>query len=441
MRPLISAIRQTAAVGSRASVDGWVQSVRKMKNVAFADIGDGSSVHSLNVVFDRPEQAAELSTGACVQVDGQIVESPGKQKFELQADSVKVLGPAGPDYPLQKKYHSREFLRQLPHLRWKTRQAAQVLRYRSWAMAQLQQFFIKNDVCQVNSPIITSSDCEGAGEVFTIEKSQEFFGKPAYLSVSSQLHLEVFAASLSRVWNMTPAFRAEASDTNRHLSEFWIAEVELAFISKLEELTKFCEHMTQATVPADAMREELLVSKRDGETRAKLENRWNIVSKPWTTLTYTEAVDLLNKSGKVPPLVWGQQLPSEHEKFLASELVNGITVVTDYPESFKPFYMKASEHQEPGKPTVACFDVLFPEIGEVVGGSMREDSYELLKRRMALKNMNSAGLEWYTDLRKFGSFPHGGYGLGFERLVMYLCGLDNVRDATGFVRGFGQLPC
>lgn len=309
----------------------------------------------------------------------------------------------------------------------------------------MQHYFDENEVVQVNSPILTSSDCEGAGEVFEVAKSKEFFGESAFLTVSSQLHLEVYAAALSRVWNFTPAFRAEESDTNRHLSEFWMVETELSFLENLRDLISFCEGMVRSAIPSTegcAMGSDLLKSKWNDEARAKLEKRWALASKPWEVISYTEAVELLNNSrnrsdGSLAAyLPWGSDLPSEHEKFLANDIVAGPVVVTDYPEKIKPFYMKKNDER-----TVSCFDVLFPEVGEIVGGSIREDDYTLLINRMRQFSMNAERLQWYTDLRKFGSFPHGGYGLGFERLVMYMCGLDNIRDATGFIRGVGQLPC
>lgn len=444
MKPLIRTILKNAHNNGSVSVHGWIQSVRKMKNVAFADVTDGSSPQPLNVVFENPQDAEILTTGTCIKIDGTLVKSKGRQDFELQAKHLSIFGQSPNDYPLQKKYHSKEFLRQLPHLRWKSKQAAQVLKYRNWALQSMKQFFDENDVVQVSSPILTSSDCEGAGKVFEISKSKEFFGEPAFLTVSSQLHLEVYAAALSRVWNLTPAFRAETSDTNRHLSEFWLVEAEICFLDDLRDLIFFCERMVRSALPSSscAMGMDLVKSKWNDEARVKMESRWAMASKPWEVITYTEAIELLNKSrnradGSVAAhLPWGSDLPSEHEKFLANEIVAGPVVVIDYPEQIKPFYMKRNDER-----TVSCFDVLFPEVGEIVGGSIREDNYDLLMERMRRFCMNAEKLRWYTDLRKYGSSPHGGYGLGFERLVMYMCGLDNIRDATGFIRGFGQLPC
>lgn len=436
MHPRLKVLEQVGP-GARAVANGWVESSRRMKRVAFADLTDGSSPRPLPVVLD-PAKHPTLNTGACVEIEGTLKESIGKQKVELEAEKVKVVGPAGGDYPLQKKYHSPEYLRQLPQLRWKTRQAQQILRYRSWALTQFANFFNSEDCVQVNSPILTASDCEGAGEAFKIAGSEEFFGKPVYLTVSSQLHLEVFAAALGRVWNATPAFRAEASDTNRHLSEFWMIEAELAFVNNLKELWGFCERQVKSAVPRGRQAEDLLASKRTSEACNKLESRWRILEKPWAAVEYREACNLLEQAFD-KGLVSNRPtdgLNSEHEKFLAGTIMNAPTVVTDYPSDQKPFYMLPS-----GPNTVACFDVLLPEIGEIVGGSLREHDELKLRQHMSTLGMDIAAMNWYLDLRKYGSFPHGGYGLGFERLVMYACGIDNIRDASGFSRGFGMCPC
>lgn len=412
-----------------------------MKRHAFADLSDGSSPTPIPVLLD-PAAAEPLTTGACVEIEGRVEKGPGKnQGLEIHASSAKILGESPSDYPLQKKYHSKEFLRQLPHLRWKTRTAQQVLRYRSWAINQISNYFLSQNCFQVNSPIITSSDCEGAGEVFKIEKSPEFFGKNAYLTVSSQLHLEVYAAALGRVWNLTPAFRAEASDTNRHLSEFWMIEPEFAFVD-FKELRDLCENMVKAAVPSAQMEEDLLASKRKQEDKDRLVERWNLLRGKWNTISYAEAVKIIQdehaKGNLQSSIAWGEGIASEHEKYLAGEVFKSPLFVTDYPSQSKPFYMKGST-EHPG--CVECFDLLIPQVGELVGGSMREDSYDLLLKKIRDAGMDEESLSWYLDLRKFGSFPHGGYGMGFERLIMYVCGLDNIRDAVGFIRGFNALRC
>lgn len=433
LKPLVPLILKQCP-GASTSVSGWVQSCRKMKNVAFIDINDGSSIQSLNVVT-TPDKVAGIQTGACVKIDGKLVESSGKQKLELQAENISIYGNVGSDYPLQKKYHSSEFLRTLPHLRWKTRHNAQILRTRSWMLSRLSQFFDSRRMVQVNTPVLTSSDCEGAGEVFELSKGPEFFGKNAYLTVSSQLHLEAYVAALNRVWTLTPAFRAEASDTNRHLSEFWLVEAELAFIDR-EQLIGVCIDMIHSIIPSAEIAQGLLDAKRSDEERAELETRWDWLGRDWPVISYTEALDLVNAESDLRPLKWGENIPSLHEKFIAGEIMKAPTVITDYPLSLKPFYMSKSSET-----TADCFDILLPEIGEIVGGSMRESDYDTLLKNIKASGMSLESIEWYLDLRKHGSFPHGGYGLGLERMIMYACGLDNIRDAVGFVRHFKNLPC
>lgn len=430
---------------SPVTVNGWVRSVRRLKRVAFADVSDGTSARSLMVVM-RPDEARGLSTGACVEVSGVLKPSQGAgQALELEAQKVTTLGAAGADYPLQKKYHTPEFLRSIPQFRWKGARNSSILRYRSYAHEQLSRFFAQHGFTHVQAPVLTSSDCEGAGEVFQVSApgSPGFFGgRPAYLTVSSQLHLEVYAAALSRVWNMTPAFRAEASDTNRHLSEFWMVEAELAFARSLRDVTGVCEAMVRAAVPAGPVAHDVLAAIRDPERRRAVRQRWDAVEnrgREWPRMTYTDAVACLQTDAPhLRRLEWGDDLGSEHEKYLAGTVVGGPVFVTDYPAALKPFYMKRSSDTDR---TAACFDLLVPEFGELVGGSLREDDYDVLLNNMQKLGMNTSEMEWYTDLRKYGSFPHGGYGMGFERWVCYACGVDNIRDAIGFPRWAASCPC
>uniref|UniRef100_A0A060SZ00 asparagine--tRNA ligase n=1 Tax=Blastobotrys adeninivorans TaxID=409370 RepID=A0A060SZ00_BLAAD len=439
-------LQSNAHVGKEVTVNGWVRSVRKLKNVAFADVADGTTEKSLMVVM-KPDQGKLLSTGACISITGSLEPSKGKgQDLELVASegetAINVLGESSPEYPFQKKYHSPEFLRSIPQFRWKGARNSSVLRYRSYAQSQFAKYFEQNDYTMVNSPIVTSSDCEGAGETFSINPPQFFGEKGANLTVSSQLHLEVFAASLTRVWNMAPAFRAEESDTNRHLSEFWMVEAELAFTRSLEDVLAVAEGMIRAANPLGNERamNNILSSIRDEEKRNVVKARWESLvnnGEPWARITYTEAVKLIQESGeKLKPIEWGQDLASEHEKYLAGKVFKGPVFVTDYPKSIKPFYMKPS-----GDGTVACFDLLVPELGELIGGSLREDNYDNLLQAMKDADMNIQDLDWYLDLRKFGSFPHGGFGMGFERFVCYICGVENIRDAIGFPRWAGSCVC
>jgi asparaginyl-tRNA synthetase len=415
-----------------------------MKNVAFADVSDGSSAASMAVVMP-PHIITNLATGASVKFKGILRQSPAKgQAVELEVvneSDIELYGRATADYPLQKKFHTPEFLRKIPQFRWKGATYSSVLRYRSYAIRRMMEFFESKDFVQVNSPILTSSDCEGAGEVFNVRsgKDEGFFDKPAYLTVSSQLHLEVYAAALGRVWNLAPAFRAEKSDTNRHLSEFWMLEAELAFTDCLDDVMSVAEGMIRAAVPVGKAAEDLLLSRRSPELRQTLSKRWEMLSSPnkWPRISYREALSILKDQGK-ENVTWQEGLSTEHEKFLAKEVFRGPVFVTDYPTEQKPFYMKASIDSDK---TVACFDLLVPEMGELIGGSLREDNYEVLVASMENHSMDVQDLDWYVDLRKQGSFPHGGYGMGFERLVSFVCGVENVREAIGFPRWYGSCVC
>lgn len=447
----IKSVLSDPKIGSEAKINGWVRSVRKLKSVAFADVTDGTTHTSMPVIM-TPQQAKSLTTGACIEVIGKLKQSPGSQQdIELEAsDSPVILGPSAADYPLQKKYHSPEFLRSLPQFRWKTQVNSSTLRYRSYALSQISRFYEENDYTQVNSPLLTSSDCEGAGEVFSVTSgtNPEFFGKKAYLSVSSQLHLEVYAAALSRVWNMAPAFRAEESDTNRHLSEFWMIEAEAAFVNSLEEITSVAEGMIRAAVPKGKAADNLLQSIRSPERKELVENRWKMLSgdSAWPRITYTEALKLLSDARAagakdsegltLPTVSWSDGLASAHEKYLSEHIFKSPVFVTDYPKEIKPFYMKSS-----GDKTVAAFDLVVPGMGELIGGSLREDNYETLKQKMEKLDMDLEDLDWYLKLRQYGSFPHGGFGMGFERLVCFMCGIENIRDAIGFPRWANHIKC
>lgn len=447
----IKSVLSDPQVGSEANINGWVRSVRKLKSVAFADVTDGTTHMSMPVIM-TPQQAKLLTTGACIEVSGKLKQSPGsKQDVELEASKDPViLGQSAADYPLQKKYHSPEFLRSLPQFRWKTQVNSSTLRYRSYALSQISRFYDENDYTQVNSPLLTSSDCEGAGEVFSVTagSNSDFFGKKAYLSVSSQLHLEVYAAALSRVWNMAPAFRAEESDTNRHLSEFWMIEAEIAFAKSLDDITEVAEGMVRAAVPRGKAADNLLLSIRSPERKELVQSRWQMLSgdSAWPRITYDEAINMVadaraagaqDSEGVVlPPVSWSEGLASAHEKYLAGHIFKSPVFVTDYPKEIKPFYMKSS-----GEKTVAAFDLVVPDMGELIGGSLREDDYETLKQNMEKCNMDVEDLDWYLKLRQYGSFPHGGFGMGFERLVCFMCGIENIRDAIGFPRWANHIQC
>lgn len=442
------------------TINGWIKSVRKSKNIAFADVLDGTIGTPVPIVMS-PEDAKSLLTGACVEITGKVQPSQGRQDYEVFANSVRIIGTATKDYPLQKKYHSQEFLRTIPEYRWKTNTGAAILRYRSSAISKVSSYFEQLDFTQVNSPIITSSDCEGGGEVFQLsggKEGPEFFGpgKPAYLSVSSQLHLEVFTGALSRVWNLAPAFRAEASDTNRHLSEFWMIEAEMAFAENLDQVMTVAENMIRSAVAPlldsdnKMFAKDLLATKRDDDGKDLLKKRWAMLAgspEPWTRITYTKAIEILqalfendsNVFGGESAPQWGEGLASVHEKYLAGNHFEGPVFITDYPTSQKPFYMLGNPSD--GGKTVSCFDLVVPHVGELIGGSMRESNHEKLLQHMSKRDMDPEDLKWYLKLREHGSFPHGGYGMGFERFIAFVSGQENIRDVIGFPRWAGNCIC
>lgn len=489
--------------GERVCVDGWVRSVRKQKRVAFAALGDGSSLSPLQVVLP-PDLAKDLTTGDAVSIEGEWAECPpGKQQsHELHAHRVRVLGQNdSAAYPLQKKYHSPEFLRTLPHLRTRTPFNSLLLRLRSQLIAHVTSFFAKHDFVQTHPPIITSSDCEGAGEVFTVlpqsdlpqadpalEAADPFFRSPKYLTVSSQLHLEALAQSVGKVWTLSPTFRAEKSDTPRHLSEFYMLEAEVCFVERLDDVMDVVENLLReiaTNLTNSTIGRELLLARsadwtKDDEassiTSQALLQRWEGLCKGlWPRITYAKAISVLQDAESRGVVNFNFKasfedgLQAEHERFLAEDIGQGGPVfVTDYPRAVKPFYMAPSA-QAPGNDTVSCFDLLVPEVCELVGGSMREHRLPELLAAMDAHGLqrpdqtspapgdessseatvqfdpaaakNPGNLQWYTDLRRFGSVPHGGFGIGFDRLLLYLSGVSNIRDVVGFPRWYQRCDC
>ncbi|KAJ6138582.1 hypothetical protein N7471_005068 [Penicillium samsonianum] len=485
-------------------VNGFIRSVRKQKRFAFAEISDGSTVEPLQAIL-KPAQAADLSTGTAIEISG-IWKAcpPGKeQTHELQTTDVKVVGASDPEtFPIQKKYHSPDFLRQIPHLRIRTPFNSLLSRFRSECMFQLGNVFHSHPdgaFTQVQPPLITSSDCEGAGETFTLAprgaatpttENEHFFRSPKYLTVSSQLHLEAYAAELGNVWTLTPVFRAEKSDTPRHLSEFYMLEAEVNFMSDLDSLTGLVEHLLRDLTRRlynTPVGQEILSAKRSGEPgqetsteeTGSLRQRWtDLMDGPkWHRVTYTQAVEMLQRAVTEDGApfehapTWNGGLQLEHEKYIVEVLHQGRPVfVTDYPKSVKPFYMAPSqvgdESNTPGE-TVACFDLLLPEVSEVAGGSLREHrlpnliqnmrEHGLIKPRQISESGDPASgeslyphltpdedlshLQWYADLRRWGSAPHGGFGLGFDRFLGYLTGVSSVRDIVSFPRYFGRADC
>lgn len=446
------------AVGSRVSVMGWVRTRRGNKHVQFVALNDGSTIKNLQIVFDMErftdEQLKLVTTGSAIHVDGILVESMGKgQSVEVQADSLEIFGTADPDtYPLQKKGHTLEFLREKAHLRPRTNTFGAILRVRSALAFAIHKFFQERGFFYLNTPLITASDCEGAGAMFqvttlplndlpktddgSIDYSNDFFGKQAALTVSGQLEGELGATALGAIYTFGPTFRAENSNTPRHLAEFWMIEPEMAFYDIIdnmqlaEDFVKYCIKYALDNCRDDI---EFLASMYDKELVERLES---VLKENFVRLTYTEGVEILEKSGKKFefPVYWGADLSSEHERYLVEEHFKRPVILTDYPKEIKAFYMKQNDD---GK-TVRAMDVLFPQIGEIIGGSEREESYEKLLARIEELGIPMKDMWWYLDTRRFGTVPHSGFGLGFERLVLFVTGMTNIRDVIPFPRTPGN---
>jgi len=451
--------RGQALVGQEVTVKGWIRTVRSQKNFTFLEVNDGSSVSNFQVILNPSIPGystllSQLTTGTSIAVDGKIVESPAKgQALEMQAGQMTILGTSSPEnYPLQKKRHSLEFLRTIGHLRPRTNTLGAVARVRSAMAYAAHKFFQEKGFIYIQTPLITASDCEGAGELFrvttlghanpprkengSIDYAQDFFGKPAYLTVSGQLNAEVFACSHSDVYTFGPTFRAENSNTSRHLAEFWMIEPEIAF-ADLNDNMNLAEEFIKYTLRylLDNCLEDLeffnqYISKR------LIERITHVMETPFERASYTYAVRILEKSGRAfeHPVTWGEDLQSEHERFLAEEYFSKPVIITDYPKRIKPFYMRINED----KKTVANMDVLIPKIGEIIGGSQREERITVLSERMRELNLRPEDYWWYLELREFGSVPHSGYGVGFERFVQFATGIDNIRDAIAFPRTPGK---
>lgn len=469
-------------------VQGYVRSVRGMKTHRFVSLGDGSSLAPLQAVVPVDTNQTEgLAIGAAVRLTGKWVPSPGaSQSHEMQVTRVDILGPSdAKTFPIQKKYQTPEYLRTIPHLRPRTPINAALLKMRSGAVAALTRFFAQNNFTQTHPPILTSSDCEGAGEVFTVapasnvaelanedSRSKMFFRNKKYLTVSTQLHLEALAQSVGNVWTLSPVFRAEKSDTARHLSEFYMLEAEMSFVNDLDEVMDLAEDMLRnmciTMYETHEVQEFLNRESRVGSDLVDPEEvraRWKgMMSQDWPRITYTHAIEFLQKHAEefehTP--VWGEGLHSEHEKFIAEHVGDGQPVfVTDYPRDIKAFYMREGQSipdmPSPG-PTVECFDLLVPDLCEIAGGSMREHRLEPLLEAMkrhdivagefyssmddnAPAGAKTGPLDWYVDLRRWGCAPHGGFGIGFDRLLCYLTGVQTIRDMVSFPRWFGRCDC
>lgn len=441
-------------IGKEVSVMGWVRTRRGNKHVQFVALNDGSTIKNIQIVFDlekfSDDALRNITTGSSLHVTGHLVESMGKgQSVEVQADSFEVFGTADPEkYPLQKKGHTLEFLREIAHLRPRTNTFGAVLRVRSALAFAIHKFFNERGFFYLNTPLITASDCEGAGAMFQVttldlnnlpktedgkvDFSADFFGKPTALTVSGQLEGELGATALGAIYTFGPTFRAENSNTPRHLSEFWMIEPEMAFyditdnMDLAEDFIKYCVNYALDNCMDDL---EFLAQMYDPELINRLRH---VVEENFVRLTYTEGVRILEESGHKFefPVYWGADLQSEHERFLVEEHFKRPVILTDYPKEIKAFYMK----QNPDGKTVRAMDVLFPKIGEIIGGSEREADYDKLYTRIEELGIPMKDMWWYLDTRRFGSVPHSGFGLGFERLVLFVTGMTNIRDVIPFPR-------
>ncbi len=451
----IDKILATGEVGATITVKGWIRSKRESKGFAFVDVNDGSCMANIQVVIaqtvpDYANQIKRLSTGASVEFQGSLVDSPAKgQRVELQATALEIFGESDPEtYPLQKKRHSFEFLREIGHLRPRTNTLGAVFRVRNACAAAVHQFFQEKSFLWVHTPIISASDCEGAGEMFNVttlnpdklprtadgkvDYSQDFFGRQAFLSVSGQLEAEIMAMAFSNVYTFGPTFRAENSNTSRHLAEFWMIEPEMAFCNLQGDMNlaeEFLKYVFKYVMEKCLPDMEFFQQRIDDSVLATAEN---IINNDFARLTYTEAIEILKKTDKTfeYPVSWGLDLQSEHERYLAEEVFKKPTILTDYPVEIKAFYMRLNDD---GK-TVAAMDILAPKIGEIIGGSQREERLDVLESRITAQGLNPQEYWWYLDLRRYGTVPHAGFGLGFERLVQFMTGMTNIRDVIPFPR-------
>ena len=431
---------------------GWVRTKREAKDFIFIELNDGSCLANIQIIAsDTLEDYAsikKINTGYSIQVHGDLVESPGKgQSWEIQAKQITVLGEASDDYPLQKKRHSDEFLRTIAHLRPRTNKYGAMFRIRSKLSHAIHCFFQERGFNWVHTPVITGSDCEGAGEMFKvttfdlanvpknngeIDYSQDFFGKEANLTVSGQLSGETYALSLGKIYTFGPTFRSENSNTSRHMSEFWMIEPEMAFADINDDMNlgeEMIQYLVRFAIEECAEDLELFAKFIDKTLMSTLEN---IIAHQFIRLPYTEAIDILKQSKQTfdYAVEWGKDLQSEHERFLTEQHFKQPVIVTDYPKDIKAFYMRLNDDNK----TVAAMDILVPSIGEIIGGSQREERYDVLVKRIDELGFDQADYWWYLDTRRYGSVPHAGFGLGFERLLMLITGVTNIRDVIPFPR-------
>lgn len=456
----VSQARHTDAVGTRVTLHGWVRTRRDSKGgFSFIELNDGSCQGNVQVVApgelaNYESEVKKLPTGASVIVEGEVKASPAKgQATEVHATRIAVIGGADPEtYPLQKKGHSFEFLRTIAHLRPRTNTFGAIARLRNQVCKSIHDFFQEQGFLYIHTPIITGSDCEGAGTLFRVttihpdkpprsetggvDYTKDFFHKPAYLTVSGQLQVEAFACSMDKVYTFGPTFRAENSNTPRHLAEFWMIEPEMAFYDLQDNMTlaeTFLKRIIKDGRERCAEDMQFFQERIDKEIGTRLEN---VLSKPFLRVSYTEAIDILLKSGQTWefPVAWGTDLQSEHERFLTEKHFKSPVILYDYPRTLKPFYMRVNDD---GK-TVRAMDVLVPGVGEIIGGSQREERLDVLTERMKETGLDPEGYGWYLDLRRYGTVPHSGFGLGLERTLLFLSGMANIRDVIPFPRTPGS---
>ena len=448
----------TLPVGAAITLRGWVRSRRDSKGITFIELNDGSRFKSMQAVVDSgtvpDEILKQVTTGSSIAATGVLVQSPAKgQTVELKVSEIHVYGTAdAATYPLQKKGHTLEFLREISHLRVRSNTFGAAFRLRNALTHAIHSFFQERDFIYVQTPIITTSDCEGAGQMFNVTSlnvnkppraadgkvdwQQDFFGRPAYLTVSGQLEGEIFALAFSKVYTFGPTFRAENSNTPRHLAEFWMIEPEMAFYELADNMRlaeEFLKYIIRYVL--DHCREDLEFFNERIE-KTVLSTLEHVAESSFGHISYSDAVKELQKSGKAWefPVEWGNDLQTEHERFLSEEIFKKPVIVTDYPKDIKPFYMRVNEDDK----TVRAMDVLVPRVGEIIGGSQREERHDVLLQRLRASGLDEKAYWWYLDLRKFGSVPHSGFGLGLERIMMYLTGLKNIRDVIPFPRTPGN---
>ena len=446
----ISELYKNRFEGDSVSVSGWIRTLRCSKSFGFIELNDGSSFKNLQIVIEEDKlenysEVSKLSVGSSVSVKGNLEFTPeAKQPFELKASEVEIQGVSAPDYPLQKKRHSFEFLRTIPHLRPRTNSLSAVFRVRSMLAQAIHRYFSEHGFIYINTPIITGSDCEGAGEMFRLTagdpnsaEKREFFGKPASLTVSGQLEGEDFAMAFGNIYTFGPTFRAENSNTARHAAEFWMVEPEMAFAGLKEDMDlaeDLLKYLIKFVLSEASYELNFFNSFVD---KGLLERLNNVVDNSFVRITYTEAVEKLKAAKKEFnfPVEWGIDLQTEHERYLTEEVYKRPVFVTDYPKDIKAFYMRLNDD---GK-TVAAVDCLVPGVGEIIGGSQREERLSVLEERMEELGLSQVDYKRYLDLRRYGTCKHAGFGLGFERLVMYVTGMQNIRDVIPYPRTVNNL--